>query len=50
MEVGRALRAENWKTVTGLEPDFEPVGEAERMECTHLLVDGRPVALSQDND
>ena len=50
VEVGRALRAENWKTVTGLEPDSEPVGEAERLECSHLLVDGRPVALSQDND
>ena len=49
VEVGRATRRE-LKTVTGLEPDLEPVGEAERMECSHLLVDGRPVALSQDND
>lgn len=48
--VGRALRAENWTTVTGLEPDVEASVEAERLECSHLLVDGRPVIILQNNE
>jgi ATP phosphoribosyltransferase regulatory subunit len=41
------LRAENFATVAGLEPVADPVGEARRLCCTHVLMDGAAVALAE---
>ena len=39
------LREAGWITVAGLEPTADPLAEARRLGCTHLLIDGdvRPV-------
>lgn len=36
----KALRAEGWVTVAGLEAASEPHAEAKRLGCSHLLLDG----------
>lgn len=41
----RALRAEGWITIAGLETAPDAAREASRLGCTHLLKDGAPVAL-----
>ncbi len=42
---GRALRAEGWVTVAGLDPTADPAGEARRLACSHKLMDGRITQL-----
>jgi ATP phosphoribosyltransferase regulatory subunit len=44
-ERGRALRAEGWVTVAGLDADGDPDAEARRLGCGHILRDGRAVEL-----
>ncbi|MDF2096363.1 ATP phosphoribosyltransferase regulatory subunit [Fodinicurvata sp. CAU 1616] len=36
----RGLRATGWVTVAGLEPVADPLAEAQRLQCGHLLQDG----------
>ena len=43
--LGRGLRDEGWTTVAGLAPSAEAADDALRMNCTHVLVDGQPVAI-----
>jgi len=43
---GAKLRGEGWLTVAGLSPETDTKAEALRLRCTHVLVDGRPVALT----
>ena len=38
---GRKLRAEGWATVAGLEPGVDPLAEARRLGCSHVLIDGQ---------
>jgi ATP phosphoribosyltransferase regulatory subunit len=40
------LRGEGWTTVAGLSPEADAKAEARRLRCTHILVEGRPVALA----
>ena len=42
-----ALRAAGWATVAGLEPEADPLAEARRLDCTHILRDGTPAALPE---
>ncbi|UUX49050.1 ATP phosphoribosyltransferase regulatory subunit [Nisaea acidiphila] len=44
-ETARALRAEGWITIAGLDKEGEPALEASRLGCSHLLKDGAPAAL-----
>jgi ATP phosphoribosyltransferase regulatory subunit len=37
LATGRKLRAEGWRTLQGLEPAGDAVGEAGRLGCSHLL-------------
>jgi len=41
----RALQAEGWMTVSGLEAGADPRAEAVRLRCSHVLLGGRPVPL-----
>ena len=41
----RALRAEGWITLAGLEADADAAAEARRLGCGHALIDDRIVAL-----
>jgi ATP phosphoribosyltransferase regulatory subunit len=43
---GAGLRGEGWLTVAGLSPESDAKAEAKRLRCTHVFVDGRPIALS----
>ncbi len=43
--VAKALRAEGWVTIAGLDPAAAPDSEARRLGCGHLLRDGRVEAL-----
>lgn len=43
-----AIRAEGWITVAGLAPVDDPEREARRLGCTHILRDGRAVALAAE--
>ena len=47
---GRALRDEGWTTVAGLEPGAEVTDKAVRMNCTHVLIDGHPVAIATNKE
>ncbi len=47
---GRALREAGWITLSGLDEGLDAGAEARRLDCSHLLVDGRPVALTQKED
>ena len=40
--VGAGLREEGWVTVSGLGPGEDPMAEAKRLHCGHVLVDGEP--------
>jgi len=40
-EAGRSLREQGWPTLSGLEPDGDPMGEARRLGCSHALIDGQ---------
>jgi ATP phosphoribosyltransferase regulatory subunit len=40
-EDGRALRQAGWVTVAGLDASADPRREARRLDCGHLLLDGR---------
>jgi ATP phosphoribosyltransferase regulatory subunit len=40
-EAGRALRQEGWATVSDLDAAADPLAEARRLGCSHVLVDGR---------
>jgi ATP phosphoribosyltransferase regulatory subunit len=44
-EEGSRWREEGWNTVLGLEPVEDGGQEAQRLKCTHLLVDGQPREL-----
>jgi ATP phosphoribosyltransferase regulatory subunit len=44
--IGAKLRGEGWTTVAGLAAKSDTKAEARRLRCTHILVDGRPTALS----
>ncbi len=39
-EAGRALRAQGWPTLSGLEPTADAITEARRLGCSHVLIDG----------
>ncbi|HLZ68225.1 MAG TPA: ATP phosphoribosyltransferase regulatory subunit [Aliidongia sp.] len=39
---GIELRAAGWTTVAGLEPVADARGEARRLGCSHVLIDGQP--------
>ena len=41
----RALRAEGWIALAGLEPADDPRAEARRLACSHVLIDGAVEAL-----
>jgi ATP phosphoribosyltransferase regulatory subunit len=43
---GRALRAEGWVTLAGLETGADAATEARRLGCTHALIGDRIVALA----
>jgi ATP phosphoribosyltransferase regulatory subunit len=45
-EAGHELRAGGWRTVAGLTATDDDGAEAERLNCTHLLRDGKPQELS----
>jgi ATP phosphoribosyltransferase regulatory subunit len=38
---GQALRAEGWVTVDGLEVAEDPMAEARRLLCSHILLDSQ---------
>jgi ATP phosphoribosyltransferase regulatory subunit len=40
------LRGGGWITVAGLAPETDARAEARRLRCTHVLLDGRPVAIA----
>lgn len=48
-EAGARLRGEGWITVVGYE-DGDGEAEARRLDCTHVLIDGRPVAVAVDGN
>ena len=48
--LGRGLRDEGWTTVAGLAPSAEAADDALRMNCTHVLVDGQPVAIPSNKE
>jgi len=41
----KKFRQQGWITISALEPSSDPVAEAKRLECTHLLELGAPRAL-----
>ncbi|MDH5748872.1 MAG: ATP phosphoribosyltransferase regulatory subunit [Rhodospirillales bacterium] len=41
-DAARTLRGEGWITIEGMNYDASPENEARRMNCTHLLIDGKP--------
>ena len=43
-----ALRARGWVTLAGLDPAAEPMAEARRLGCSHLLRDGQPVEVEDE--
>ncbi|MDG2286699.1 MAG: ATP phosphoribosyltransferase regulatory subunit [Alphaproteobacteria bacterium] len=43
------LRNQGWITLSGLAPEIEPRIEAERLGCTHILWDGKPVRLDSNH-
>ena len=45
-KVGADLRDSGWVTLSGLPPEEETEEVARQQECTHILADGKPVALS----
>lgn len=45
-EAGRKLRADGWRTVAGLRAADDDGAEAERLNCTYLLRNGKPQELS----
>ena len=45
-EAGRALRADGWRTIAGLAAADDDTAEAGRLNCTHILRDGKPQQLS----
>ena len=49
-EVGQGLRADGWVTVNGFADVPEPADEARRLDCSHFLADGAPVAVARDGD
>ncbi len=42
----RALRTEGWRTIAALEDTEDTMAEAERLGCTHVLVNGAPQELN----
>ena len=46
---GRALRQEGWITVTGLAPETDAEAEARRLDCTHILRDGKAAPLDTES-
>lgn len=44
---GRELRAQGWVTLAALSPGQDPVAEARRLGCSHVLRDGQPVSLDE---
>ncbi|MBO89153.1 MAG: ATP phosphoribosyltransferase regulatory subunit [Rickettsiales bacterium] len=47
-KTGADLRGAGWITLSGLSPEEETEDAARQQECTHVLADGKPVALSGD--
>ena len=45
-KIGADLRDAGWITLSGLSPEEETEDAARQQECTHVLADGKPVALS----
>ena len=45
---GRALRAEGWITIAGLEPAPDPAAEARRLGCSHILRDDKVAKLGKE--
>ncbi len=43
-----ALRAKGYATVAALAPSGDPLAEARRLACTHVLHDGQTIALAED--
>jgi len=41
----RRLQDDGWVTVAGLEPVSDPIAEAKRLECSHVLLAGGPAGL-----
>lgn len=44
---GPIWRAQGWTTVAGLEDGKNSSAEARRLQCSHALVDGKPVAIEE---
>jgi hypothetical protein len=40
-DAAKAPQAEGWRTVQGLEPVADSRAEAQRLGCSHVLIDGR---------
>lgn len=47
-DMARSLRQAGWSTLAGLEQVADDSTEALRLQCTHVLIDGNPVAISQN--
>ena len=47
---GRRLREEGWTTIAGLEASGDSVDEAVWLDCSHLLVDGHPTAVTRKKE
>ena len=45
-EAGRTLRADGWRTIAGLAATDDDAAEAGRLNCTHILRDGKPNPLA----
>ncbi|MED5575128.1 MAG: ATP phosphoribosyltransferase regulatory subunit, partial [Pseudomonadota bacterium] len=45
---GADLRAAGWVTLAGLSVEEDSATSARQQGCTHILVDGEPVALSDN--
>ena len=43
---GAGLREDGWVTIAGLQPEPDPVAEAERLDCTHVWRSGTARALA----
>lgn len=48
LEVGRDLRAQGWSTLTALSAAADDASQARRQNCTHILSDGEPVAVTRN--
>lgn len=44
-ETAKKLREDGWIALNALEDDIDPMVEAARLGCTHVLVDGAPVPI-----